>query len=292
MIIVESDNLPEASHSSNPRRPVEKSDDDSDKSLIDATVVQKASTNDSRLRFLCGALHIMLILIHFGLLAVWLVHAEHTIAFSIGLQSVVSFLVTALATAFGTVYLALSLYITQRLALRRNLAMKQSLTAAHDTAASWSGIGCALVTLLNQIALPSSVIGTLSVAGYLLNISVLHITTPSLFSVQTFNKTVPTVVSTQGFPQINTTLDPKGGDTFMSINEVLDFLPWLHRRPTLGLANGSLYEVIDVDNGVGSSKVNPLASISVVGIYPQSTLATMFHGGSHPTPNRAIQCGC
>jgi hypothetical protein len=96
------------------------------------------------------------------------------------------------------------------LALHRNWQAGKTLTATHDNATAWVGLGSALVTMLDQIAVTSSVLGVLSIFGYLASLSLLHITTPALFSVEAFNITIPTTVSTQGFPQINTALDPDG----------------------------------------------------------------------------------
>ncbi|KAJ7038691.1 hypothetical protein C8F04DRAFT_1231865, partial [Mycena alexandri] len=211
-----------------------------------------------RLRLLCLFLHLGLVLAHVGLVVVALAGVERTIIFDIGLQSRASVFVTAVATAIGTVYLSLVLYWTQRLALRHNLHIKKTLTATHDNATAWSGIGSALVTLLDQIAVTSSVLGTLSVFGYLATISALHVTTPALFSIQAFNLSTPTPIDTQGFPQINVAVDSNGDGTSTFIALVLPFLPWIDQVPTLGLVNGSIYEVPIVNNGKDSATVNAI----------------------------------
>ncbi|KAJ7924190.1 hypothetical protein B0H13DRAFT_2654929 [Mycena leptocephala] len=136
--------------------------------------------------------------------------------------------------------------------------MKATLTASHDIARAWTGVGSALAALVDQIAVPSSTVGTLSVAGYLLSISILHITTPALFSVETFAQSIPTTVTTTGFPLLNGTLN------YDNIQQVAHFHPLRStlisnlNKADLALyaSNGSLYEVLDVDSGQGLTKVN------------------------------------
>ena len=84
--------------------------------------------------------------------------------------------------------------IVQQLALRRILHSRQTLTAVHDQYNAWSGFGAACVALLKQYRLPVSVWSITGVTGYLLAISVLHITVPATFSLATFNKSIPGVV--------------------------------------------------------------------------------------------------
>ncbi|KAF7367706.1 hypothetical protein MSAN_00834400 [Mycena sanguinolenta] len=114
---------------------------------------------------------------------------------------------------------------------------------------AWSGLGSAVKIILDQITEASSVLGTLSVLGYLSCISILHITTPALFSVQAFNVSIPTTITTQGFPQINTAVDPDGSVTLESVPDVLSSLLSIRNTPMAGLVNGSLYEVPNADDG-------------------------------------------
>lgn len=66
-------------------------------------------TGDAKQRFglqvVCIALHVLLIGLHLGLVAVRRVHAEHKLFFDIHLQSMASLFFTVLATAIGTVRL-------------------------------------------------------------------------------------------------------------------------------------------------------------------------------------------
>jgi hypothetical protein len=96
------------------------------------------------------------------------------------------------------------LYITQTAAIQNYLSNNQTVTATHDQVLSWAGIGSALSTLYSQLAIPATISGTLCVAGYLTAISLLHITTPALFSVQIFNNTILEDVETLGLPEWNT----------------------------------------------------------------------------------------
>lgn len=71
--------------------------------------------------------------------------------------------------------------------MRRSLQMNQTLTATHANAAAWLGIGSATFYILNQRIISASLLGVLLAFLYLGNILVLHITIPTLFSLQSFS---------------------------------------------------------------------------------------------------------
>jgi hypothetical protein len=85
--------------------------------------------------------------------------------------------------------------------------MDQTITATHDSVSAWAGLGSALAQLWCQKTILGS-IGVLSPFLYLGNILVLHITTPALFSFQTFNLTSYAPVTTRSLP----TYDFSGAD--------------------------------------------------------------------------------
>jgi hypothetical protein len=87
--------------------------------------------------------------------------------------------------------------------MRRGLQTEQALTATHDTAAAWVGIGSATVHAWNQKAITASTIGVLSAFLYLGNVSVLHITIPALFSLESFVSSRSVPVVTHGLPAFN-----------------------------------------------------------------------------------------
>jgi hypothetical protein len=124
------------------------------------------------------------------------------------------------------IYSAALVFVTQRLWTRQSLRADQTLTATHDSAAAWTGIGSALSQLWTQRTASGSVIGVLSVFLYLANILVLHITTPALFSFETFNSTRPFPVATRSrpsldsFSQVNWS-DPGNASTAMYVEGVM-----------------------------------------------------------------------
>src|ERR1700761_4476237 len=83
--------------------------------------------------------------------------------------------------------------------------MDQVLTATHDNAAAWAGIGAALAYLWYQKAVRASIGRTLIAALYLMTISGLHITISSLFSLVTFNPYRSFLATTRGLPAFNGT---------------------------------------------------------------------------------------
>jgi hypothetical protein len=104
---------------------------------------------------------------------------------------------------FAQIYSALLVFVTQTLSMRRGLQMDQPLTATHDTAAAWAGIGAAALHIWHQKAVPASFVGVFSIFLYLGSILVLHITTPAVFSVETFKSFGSLNVSTESLPAFN-----------------------------------------------------------------------------------------
>ncbi|KAJ7325390.1 hypothetical protein DFH08DRAFT_1085129 [Mycena albidolilacea] len=226
--------------------------------------------NSSRaLQVLSLVLHLLLVGIHLALLAIWARGLEHRITFSQDNQKSVNFRITAIANTFGAIYAAALVFVTQRLWTRQSLRADQTLTATHDSAAAWTGIGSALSQLWTQRTTSGSDIGVLSVFLYLANILVLHITTPALFSFETFNSTRPFPVATRSLPSLNSFSqvnwsDPDNISTatlnLMQSDYVkgsLYFLPSiLGSNTSLGLKDGTLYDVVDINSGVGNVTVD------------------------------------
>jgi hypothetical protein len=100
-------------------------------------------------------------------------------------------------------YTVLLVVATQRLALYGILLRRQTLTATHDESTAWVGLGSALLVLWKQTHIAASVVGTSLITIYLVGISVLHISTPSLFNLQVFDQPNSTMISTRiGMPEI------------------------------------------------------------------------------------------
>ncbi|KAF7341200.1 hypothetical protein MVEN_01855200 [Mycena venus] len=228
------------------------------------------------LLLLCGSLHFGLIAMHIILLIAGLARWEHKFVFPVESQTTVSFWVTALTTTIGTVYGSILLFLTQKLDLHHNTRVDQTLTAIHDGIASWAGLGSALSTLYNQLYVPASVLGTLNIVGYLACISFLHITTPAIISVQTFNANIPVPVSTRWLPKFNAT-NPSATRDFMTVFPA-QFLPWignLDSSQTVGLFNGSLYEVLDDgDLENGNAAVSAMGFNITCGYFPAAINAS------------------
>ncbi|KAJ7692064.1 hypothetical protein B0H17DRAFT_1061829 [Mycena rosella] len=214
------------------------------------------------LRFVSVILHFTLVAIHLALLGLRSRGWEHRFIFSLERQSTVSLIITAITTAFGTIYSALLVFVTQTLSKRRSVRMDQTLTAIHDTTAAWSGIGSAVLHLWNQTVVSGSVFGVLSALLYLGSVLVLHITTPALFSVQTFNSTREVPVGTRGLPAFNVSDDNVTseviGDYGISYAAgSLYSLPSIVRgNKSVGLHEGTLYDVLEDNTGVGNVTVN------------------------------------
>ncbi|KAF8207968.1 hypothetical protein K438DRAFT_1814717 [Mycena galopus ATCC 62051] len=209
------------------------------------------------LSFFSVILHSALVAIHLILVAIWRSGREQRLVFSLGSQKIVSFLISAIATTFGTIYLALLVFVTQTLSQRRSLRITQALTATHDNSVAWAGVGSAISSIWNQRASPSTS-ASLSAVLYLGSILVLHITTPALFSLETFTSPNQVLLTTEGLPVFNFTgynisepYSPTSAlfsaDDYASGS--LYFLPSITGSTTnVGLRQGTLYDVISTPN--------------------------------------------
>ncbi|KAJ7461339.1 hypothetical protein B0H11DRAFT_2312814 [Mycena galericulata] len=215
------------------------------------------------LRLLSLSLHSMLVAIHLVLTLMYAKGLEHRSVFSLDKQRIVSLAITAISTTVGTIYSALLVFVTQTLSTRRNLRMKQTLTATHDTAAAWAGIGSAVAHMWHQKAVPSSVVGVLSAFLYLGNILVLHITTPALFSAVAFNSSQSAKIGTESLPAFNYSgYSPSNASSiFFDVadyaSRTLTVLPSiLGSTENLGLHFGTLYDILDDNSGTGDVTTN------------------------------------
>ncbi|KAJ6484075.1 hypothetical protein C8R45DRAFT_1000114 [Mycena sanguinolenta] len=240
-------------------------------------------------------LHSLLVVIHVILLGIWAKELEHRVTFSLANQKIVSFLITAISTTIGTVYSASLVFITQTLSMRRSLQRDQTLTETHDNAAAWAGIGCALVHLWHQKTVPASITGVLCTFFYLTSVLILHITTPALFSLETFAATRAVPVQTQGLPSYNWT-DP--------VADLVDHLPGFlplplallpavfeNIFPTVGLHNGSMYDVLAINEGAGNATVNGTAFNIICGYLPDMVLSPVQNTSTWNVSGPAIGQG-
>ncbi|KAJ7164154.1 hypothetical protein C8R46DRAFT_1036085 [Mycena filopes] len=207
------------------------------------------------------ALHSLLIAIHVGLLVVWSKNLEQQVVFSLDRQRTVSFILTAVTTTCGTTYSAVLVFMTQTLFTRRSLGVKQTLTAIHDSAAAWVGIGSAVMQLWGQTTVHGSTFGVLSALAYLANILVLHITTPALFSVVAFNSSHNIQVGIEyHMPITNGSYLTHYSESLLAVymKGSLALLPWIlsDTTPSPGLHEATLYDVLDSNEGVGNVTVN------------------------------------
>ncbi|KAJ6528990.1 hypothetical protein B0H19DRAFT_1274610 [Mycena capillaripes] len=166
-------------------------------------------------------------------------------------QKIVSFLITVITQSFGTIYSTLLVFVTQTLSTKQDLQTHQILTATHDNAAAWTGLGSAVLYIWNQKAVPASMMGVFSVFLYLGNIMILHITTPALFSLEAFNASRQVFVLTEGLPTINHPSVCHNDITFFTTGS-LYYLPYIYGSEPIGLVEGTLYDVPKPNPGVDS----------------------------------------
>ncbi|KAI0929930.1 hypothetical protein AcV5_006768 [Taiwanofungus camphoratus] len=162
--------------------------------------------------------------------------------------------------------------LTQRLAMRSMLRNRQTLTAAHDISNAWNGLGSAFLSLWRQTYLAACAVGIAEVTLYLVCISVLHISTPSLFSMETFNQSNSiTVTTTVGMPLINYSSLVNPYDIWADSSTLLPYLGRVGPSATLGLNGASLYDILAENDGVGDVLVGAWAANATCGFLPNAT---------------------
>ncbi|KAF8143694.1 hypothetical protein K438DRAFT_1993651 [Mycena galopus ATCC 62051] len=268
---------------------------------------REQALSSAGLRLLSIILHAALAAIHLALLAVRSRGLEHRFVFGLQHQATVSLVITAVTTAFGTIYSALLVFVTQTLTSRRSVRSIQTLTAVHDTAAAWSGIGSAVLQLWRQRVIPGSVVGVLSALLYLGGILVLHISTPALFSIETFNSTREVPIVTQSLPARKWSdtdlLDDIQNVTQYSTSALYSFPSVVKSTMSLGLYGGTLHDVLELNEATGNVTVNatgfnitcgypnvePNMTYSDIGV--DSVYNVQFHGDPEYYPIPPTQIG-
>ncbi|KAJ6514660.1 hypothetical protein DFH09DRAFT_1431637 [Mycena vulgaris] len=206
-------------------------------------------------------LHFGLIGMHSFLVFMWVQGPKYRIGFSLGNQGILSILVATTSTAFTTIYSALLVFITQTLSMRRDLQTHQPLTAVHDNAAAWLGLGSAFLCLWRQMPVPASISGVRSAFFFLGNIALLQIAMPNIFVVQTIGVNRSVVVETQGLPShpisYRDELDSSDPWIAFARGSLYSLPSILWNATTFGLHEGSLYDVPGPTNtAIGNITIN------------------------------------
>ncbi|KAL1705310.1 hypothetical protein EV121DRAFT_203838 [Schizophyllum commune] len=278
-------------------------------------LTQALSTKLGKVRFLrrlSYTLHGYLFFLHIVLFAVCYHHLEEGLTIPLSgdgnFDNLTSTVVTVSGTIFATLYGALLIWLTQRLALRRLLTSEQTLTAMHDEFKSWIGIGSALLALFGQSKIKSALPWVLCIAGYLVNVTVLHITMPAMFSLQVGNLYHPDNITTQmAYPDVYNMLhtwptDARDTSTllhalFSDASSLLPYVLLLDPDKTVGLARATIYDQL-VTNTLSDTialvnattfdvSCGTLDSLEVDDTYPKS--APMWYSVSHVYPNGTKQ---
>ncbi|KAJ7618213.1 hypothetical protein DFH06DRAFT_1237364 [Mycena polygramma] len=233
------------------------------------------------LRVLSWILHLILVGIHLVLIFVWAKGLEQHVVFSLDNQKMASLLITGITTGFVTIYSALLVFVTQSLSIRRSLEAYQPLTATHDIAAAWTGIGSAAVHIWRQWAVPASPFGVLLAFLYLGGVIVLHVSTPALFALETFNATHLNHVQTQSLPSYTWPDGHVSWDSLVEYTlESLINLPTVLGNTTapLGWQNGTLYDVLDYNAGTGNVAVDATGFNVTCGFVPDLQFSGVSQG--------------
>lgn len=213
----------------------------------------------------------MLVMIHTVLIIFYVRHWEHNVTFSFTSTNndFWPVVLSASLQAFYTIYTAVLLFLTQRLAISRALVRRLKLTAIHDISGAWTGLGSALSSIWRQTDIPTSWWTTSAVTAYLVNITVLHITSSTLLQFQTFNTSMTTSVpTTLGW------LDDSSYGSFANLGLITPSLPVVNHLTGLvsaGLSNTTLYDTLKSSAIAGNATVNATTITSHCGLISNVT---------------------
>lgn len=229
------------------------------------------------------AIHLLLVLLHLVLISVMKRGIEKRVLIELGPQT--TFWGTAIQVilqASAIIFLAASLFVNQKLFMRRMLLARQTLTRTHDQFESWLGLGGAVNTLAKQFGnVPSASVWSsiLLIALYFAASAVLKTSTSALFQLSTINNPSNTTVNATTplsfLPGDLEKLFNAGSERYVfgydqGTNPLQSHLMQtllLQRDDTIkanstflssiGLQGNTIYDVIPVvGNGTGSVKVN------------------------------------
>lgn len=235
-------------------------------------------------------LHAILVVIHVALVICYIFRWEHCVTLPYT-QTNTDFwpvVLSASLQAFYTIYMAILLFLTQRLAMSRMLARRQKLTVIHDICGAWAGLGSALSSIWRQIEIPTSWWAISAVTAYLASISVLHITSSSLLQFQTFNTSMATSVPTKrGWPNDWTNININSFD-WASIGTSLPVVGKLPGLVSVGLSNNTIYDIPQTNSIAANATVSATTISSSCGLLPNITYSM---GGGMISVNSSIAQG-
>ncbi|KAG2145422.1 uncharacterized protein EDB93DRAFT_1104674 [Suillus bovinus] len=220
----------------------------------------------------CYIMHGMLVMIHIVLVFFYVYESleHHVTLCSTKYNDFWSVVLSASLQAFYTIYTAVLLFLTQRLAISRTLVRRVKLTAVHDISGAWAGLGSALSSVWRQTDIPASWWTTSAVAVYLASISVLHVTSSVLLQFQALgsdNFMTTLVPTTLGW------LDDSSYGNFVDLGPIAPSLPVVNHLTGLasaGLSNTTLYDTFTMGTP-GTAFVNTTTVTSSCGLIPNVT---------------------
>ena len=147
---------------------------------------------------------------------------------------------------------------------------RQKLTAIHDIAGAWNGIGAAISTLWQQtkvVSSPSAIFLTLAYLGF---ISGLHIISSSVIQFDAFNNTVTyTVSSTLAWPPPSVDLSTLDWQTISPLTSLWSLLP-----TAKGLTGSVLYDVPSSEYAYTGAVVNTTTITAECGLLSNLSVGT------------------
>ncbi|KAG2125723.1 hypothetical protein DEU56DRAFT_563625 [Suillus clintonianus] len=225
----------------------------------------------------CYMLHAILVMIHVVLVMLYIAHWEHrvTLLFTPMNNDFWPVVLSASLQAFYTIYTAVLLFLTQRLAMSRTLVRRQKLTTIHDVSGAWEGLGSALNSVWRQFDISSSWWMVSAVTAYLACISVLHVTSSTLLQIQMFNASM-----TNSVPTTLAWLNDLSNSSVVHWEAITSSLQIFNQLPGLvteGLSNTTVYDIPHTNAVAGYATVNATTITSHCGLLPNISYSVDYN---------------
>ncbi|KAF8440848.1 hypothetical protein L210DRAFT_2117352 [Boletus edulis BED1] len=225
----------------------------------------------------CYGLHIVLVALHIVLLVLLVHHPEHSVVIPFETNILTTGL-SALLQAIYTLYSAILVIMTQRLALFRIVGNRRKLTTVHGVSGAWTGIGAAIYVLWQQRQVASSILEIIAVVTYLTSMLILHVGSSSIMQWQVFNSTlVDILISDLAFPGSAVNISQLRWGVIFPVIQPISLDPGVS---TYGLSNNVLYDMPRVPMNVPflEASVNATTLSVQCGLVPNLTVTVGTSG--------------
>ncbi|KAH8806508.1 hypothetical protein DL96DRAFT_1686270 [Flagelloscypha sp. PMI_526] len=241
--------------------------------------------------------HSILVTLHIALIVIMLLRVERSVIINVGKQTAYwTSVMRIVLQAFAIAYLALMLYLTQRIALRQSLTRRQYLTCSHDQSSAWLGLGSGFKVLYSQTTVNSGASMVVLIVAYLLGCAAIKTTTAAIFEFVPVNQTTAgTQVANQLLDQANlgwfSSRNAKGADNLTAWLSPYLLMSGRGQLDQLGVDGNVVYEVPKPSTVLVNASVNTYTTNVKCGYISYENQSTFFSDSRQYRHSQRIRAG-